>query len=75
MYYTSPESVSAFNNLYQNKNGLRDKFLSYWDKVSATLSANPYVIGYDPINEPYVSDYFTNPGMALIPGKFDKEVL
>jgi hypothetical protein len=61
--------------LYQNKNGLRDKFLDYWTKVSATLSANPYVVGYDPINEPYVSDYFTHPELALVPGKFDREIL
>jgi hypothetical protein len=67
--------VSAFNNLYQNVNGLRDKFYAYWDVVSSTLSANEYVIGYDPINEPYPSDYFTNPALALMPGKFDRDIL
>lgn len=74
-YYSSPESVSAFNNLYQNNFGLRDKFLAYWDKVSASFASNPYVIGYDPINEPFPSDYFKHPELVLVPGKFDKEIL
>jgi endoglycosylceramidase len=40
MYYTSPESVSAFANLYNNVDGLRDKFLAYWDKVSSRFASN-----------------------------------
>jgi len=54
---------------------LRDKFLAYWDKVASTFEGNDYVLGYDPINEPFVSDYFTEPSMALVPGKFDKEIM
>ena len=37
VYYTSPESESAFNRLYQNVDGLRDKFLAYWDKVASVF--------------------------------------
>jgi hypothetical protein len=32
-------------------------------------------MGYDPINEPFVADYFKEPSLALVPGKFDKEVM
>jgi endoglycosylceramidase len=71
----TPESVSAFNRLYTNIDGLRDKFLAYWDKVASRFANNEYIIGYDPINEPFMSDYFSEPGIALIPGKFDKEKL
>lgn len=74
-YYTSPESVSAFNRLYENTDGLQDKFLGYWDRLASHFSGNPYVIGYDPINEPYPSDYFTNPLVVLEPGLFDREKL
>jgi endoglycosylceramidase len=74
-YYTSPESVSAFSNLYNNKDGLQDKFLAYWKSVSQAFSNNKYVIGYDPLNEPGPGDYFTDPNVVLIPGKFDKTLL
>ena len=49
--------------------------MAYWDVVASHFSRNPYVIGYDPINEPFVSNYFTHPGMVIIPGKFDAEKL
>lgn len=75
IYYSSPESVSAFNRLYANVDGLKDKFLAFWDAVTKKFSANPYVIGYDPINEPFVSDYFAHPELLLVPGEFDRQVL
>ena len=49
--------------------------MAYWNKVSSRFSNNQYVVGYDPINEPYVSNYLTNPLIALVPGKFDREVM
>jgi len=30
MYYTSPEALTIFRALYTNKDGLQDKFVSYW---------------------------------------------
>jgi hypothetical protein len=30
------------------------------------------VIGYDPINEPYPSDYWVDPTLITEPGKFDR---
>jgi hypothetical protein len=32
--YTSPEVASAFDALYQNKNGLFDKMMAYWTVVA-----------------------------------------
>jgi len=32
---------------------------------------NPYIIGYDPINEPFIGNFLKNPSM-LIPGSMDK---
>jgi aryl-phospho-beta-D-glucosidase BglC (GH1 family) len=61
--------------LYTNKNGLQDKFVAYWDYVASYFAANPYVIGYDPINEPYPSNYNVEPSIAMTPGKFDLEKL
>ena len=64
-YYSSPESLAAFESLYQNIDGLQDKFLAYWDKVSSFFKDNKYVIGYDPINEPYPSDYLKDPRIVM----------
>jgi hypothetical protein len=57
--------------LYTNKNGLQDAFINYWDKVASYFANNPFVVGYDPINEPYPSDYLADNSIAMTPGKFD----
>jgi hypothetical protein len=40
LYYTSPESLTVFDALYNNKQGLQDKFISYWEKTSAKFASN-----------------------------------
>jgi endoglycosylceramidase len=69
-YYTSPQSMEAFDALYNNKNQLQDKFVDFWDYTSKALTKNPYVIGFDPLNEPYPGDWIRNPQL-LLPGYFD----
>ena len=66
-YYTSKESFTAFDALYKNKNGLQDRFVDYWNVTSQALAANPYVVGFDPLNEPFVGKFFTEPKLA-VPG-------
>ena len=73
-YYMSPEAMSAFNNLYTNQSGLLDHFIGHWQNVAAILGKNPYVIGYDLINEPLAANLYTDPSLAL-PGRFDRKVL
>lgn len=73
-YYTTAEAASAFANLYNNVNGLRYRFLDYWDIVTNTFKDNPYVLGYDPINEPLIANFWKDLTL-LLPGKFDREVL
>ncbi len=51
---------------------MQDKFAAFWDKVAQTFANNPYVIGYDPINEPYPSDYWLDPSLVKEPGKFNR---
>lgn len=72
MFYTSPEALSIFRALYMNSGNLADKFVNYWGEVTKKLSSNPFVIGYDPLNEPApswtsISDLFG----TLKPGAFD----
>jgi hypothetical protein len=53
---------------------LRDKFIAYWDKTSARFSNNPYVVGFDPINEPQIGNYLKDPSL-LYPGNMDLKEL
>lgn len=71
-YYTTPESIDAFSRLYSNYDGLQDKFIAFWDKVAAAFAKNPYVVGYDPINEPFPGDPYADPTLVTEHGKFDR---
>jgi endoglycosylceramidase len=66
--------MKAFDALYENKNGLQDKFVEFWDATSKFFTGNPYVIGYDPINEPYPGNTLRRPDL-LLPGAFDRKRL
>lgn len=54
-YYSTKESLTIFRELWTNKNGLQDKYIAFWDTLASNLATNPYVIGFDPINEPLPS--------------------
>ncbi len=70
-YYPSPESMSAFERLYENIDGVQDAFVAYWDAVSKHYATNPYVIGYDPLNEPFPSNFYKDPTLVIEHWRFD----
>jgi hypothetical protein len=72
MYYTSPESMTLFRALYNNDYGLQDAYVAFQGKVAQAFSANKYVVGYDPLNEP-MPGWTSIPDLVdkLIPGHFD----
>lgn len=75
-FYTSPEALTIARALYSNSDGLQDKFVAFWAHVSAALRHNPYVLGFDPLNEPFAS--WSDPLEAfkrMLPGNFDRSVL
>lgn len=37
-YFNSREALALYESLYTNDFGMQDKFVAFWDKVSATLS-------------------------------------
>lgn len=50
--------------------------MAYWQKITQVFAANPYVIGYDPINEPSWSGKTALQVIKnLLPGEFDKDAL
>ena len=73
-FYTTKESFNLWQALYDNKQGLQDKFKAYWDHTSARFSGNKYVVGYDPLNEPLPGNPFHNLGLEL-PQVADKVTL
>jgi len=72
-YYPSPESVELFDRIYTNNETykLQDKFIEYWKTVAAKYANNDYVVGFDPLNEPFPSAVFYDPSFVYVPGKFD----
>lgn len=73
-YYTLAETLDIFDSLYTNKHGLQDSFVNFWDVVSKRLSNNKYVVGYDPLNEPFPAG-FEEDTSILTPGVMDKKLL
>jgi len=75
-FYPTPEVSSAFQSLYENRKGIRDRFVDYW-RVTASAFANltDAVLGYDLINEPWVGDLWQDLGEILLPGKTDRTYL
>ena len=53
---------------------MNDKFVAFWDATSARFSGNPYVLGYDPINEPFAGNNIKDPSLQ-IHGEMDKRYL
>ena len=57
-YLASPAVQHAFDNFWNNSPasdgiGIRSRFINMWKHVAARFADNPYVIGYDVLNEPF----------------------
>jgi len=48
--------------------------VAYWDATSASLCSNPYVVGFDPLNEPFPGNFLQDISI-LKPGVADRERL
>lgn len=58
-YFTSPAIKRAFDNFWNNKKaldglGLQDHYILCWKFVVRRYKDNPFVIGYDVMNEPFI---------------------
>jgi len=68
------ESLNFFGQLY-TKTSVQDQWVKFWQAVADRVGRNPYVVGYDPINEPFPSSYFKDPEYVFVPGSFDHDAL
>jgi len=49
---SSPAVNRAWNNFYDNTDGIRDEFAEAWGAIAARFAGRPEVAGYDLLNEP-----------------------
>jgi endoglycosylceramidase len=52
---SSPAVQRAWNNFYDNTDGIRDRFVAAWAAVATRFAGRAEVAGYDVLNEPEVS--------------------
>lgn len=57
----------AYQDLYDNTNGMLDDFIQFWSKSSQFWTGNKNVIGYELINEPFAGDVYADP-LLFLPG-------
>lgn len=69
-YYFTEAAGQAFQNLYDNVDGLRDEWAHFWKKTADVFKKESSVIGYELINEPFCGNVFKHPTL-LIPGVAD----
>jgi len=73
-YYFTDAVSYGFQTLYDNTNHVQDQFVSYWQQVALAFRNNPYVLGYELINEPWAGDYLSRPEL-LLPKHADQQNL
>ncbi len=57
--YYQPAVIRAFDNFWKNTNGVQDHFVQVWVAVAERFKDEPYIAGYDIINEPYYGSFGT----------------
>lgn len=73
-FYLASATGSAFQNLYDNYDGLQDALGLFWKKIAERFHSFDKVFGYELINEPWAGDHLSNP-LRLLPGYADKHNL
>lgn len=71
LYQLTVEGARAYQNLYDNHNGLRDSWAAYWGVLASNFSHFENLFGYDLMNEPFAGDIYRNP-LLLFPGVADR---
>ena len=67
-------SSQAYEDLYKNKSGMLDDFIHFWNKSLYLWNSNPYILGYELINEPFPGNFFRDP-LILLPSEAGKQNL
>jgi endoglycosylceramidase len=54
MTYFEPAVIRAFDNFWENKNGVQDSYINMWKHVAERFKDNEIVLGYEIMNEPFL---------------------
>lgn len=73
-YMGTKQGIDGYSAVYTNKYNLNEKYVAFWDFVANHLASNPYVVGFDPLNEPYTANSIKDPTLN-IPGVMDRKHL
>ena len=65
--YLAEATGAAFQDIYDNVNGMRDHFAKFWKKVAQSFRSRN-LLGYEIINEPWAGNIYKDPAL-LLPGK------
>jgi endoglycosylceramidase len=64
-YCMSEAAASAYQNFYQNHDGVLDAFADMWVMIAKEFKQYPNVLGYELINEPFAGDVYYQPDLLL----------
>lgn len=67
-YFYMKDIQRAFDDFWDNKNGMQDKFVALWKKIIIELSHYDNVIAYDYLNEPMIYGNSNKVFCSLISG-------
>lgn len=57
-YYTTYAVMDAYQDLWDNWNGVGDAFADMWAHVANRFKDHPNVVGYELINEPFIGNLY-----------------
>lgn len=66
-FYFAESTGQFFQALYDNKFGIQDRFVDFWNYVAKEFADVPNVVGFELLNEPWCGDYISRPDL-LVPG-------
>eukprot|EP00756_Hemistasia_phaeocysticola_P023144 Hpha_TRINITY_DN15873_c1_g2::TRINITY_DN15873_c1_g2_i1::g.189773::m.189773/K05991/E3.2.1.123; endoglycosylceramidase len=64
----------AYQDFYDNKHGMRDEFVKFWEESAKRWAGDTNVLGLELINEPFAGDVYADP-LLFLPGVAGKKNL
>ena len=69
-YYLTYEVEAAFDNLFENWNGIGDAFANMWAQVARKFKNYPNLLGYEIMNEPWIGNLYKKPSILYKENNF-----
>ncbi|XP_065910588.1 endoglycoceramidase-like isoform X2 [Dysidea avara] len=60
-YYFCDAEGKTWQSLYDNEQHVQEYFALFWQQIAKKFSLNPYVLGYELVNEPWAGDVYRHP--------------